>query len=598
MGECLIMIPEHADANGQVSIEENMTMTTGSTSGKKQTTSDIDELMEKARATSKRKSASSSTKSKKEESTTAKKFADIENNAFFGVMFSSELGPQEKKDAVAKTLSFAENKEESKQMLEEFTVFKEYLQYERKRMAQQIIDLTDTEAFSELKDVYDQLNTALMDFEDKINPLTDIVDAVYELRMNGVTFDVFREITQDKEEEARIAALREEQQKQLEELEKSIRQINENVAVWGEDKAFFGLGGVKKSARENIAKAQLDLQSKDVELKGLIESMKDESQYALPESELDEKFLDSKAKLRELLDISSDEHKQRQTNLVQAAQNFVNTTEKRVGDISTHFDGMDKQIENLMDANYSMREIYAILNDATKDAHENNETFRDSLQPVENEESDIAKMNREREKRDLEHYISSLNASSVDTTTVFAELTNSGHRIKSMKDGNDQQITKTRQLHSSGVAGVADQLSTVLQAVSAAALGESSEMARMSLERMQQKTSDLNQKEVIRIALGTHEQNSDLVKALEGLEQYGEVIKTATNITREGLKETKELLGNLEDTAKSVHEDVKESIAVAADVLAGEDSGDDAPTSGGKKKAAGGGSPNPFNIGS
>ncbi len=592
------MMPVARDVNGQVSIEENMTMTTGSTSGKKQTTPDIDELMEKARATSKRKSVSSSAKSNKEESTTSKKFANIENNTFFGVMFSSELGPQEKKDAVAKTLSFAENKEEAKQMLEEFTVFKEYLQYERKRMAQQIIDLTDTEAFSELKDVYDQLNTALMDFEDKINPLTDIVDAVYELRMNGVTFDVFREITQDKEEEARIAALREEQQKQLEELEKSIRQINENVAVWGEDKAFFGLGGVKKTARENIAKAQLDLQNKDVELKGLIEKMKDESLYALPESELDEKFLDSKAKLRQLLDISSDEHKQRQTDLVQAAQNFVNTTEKRVGDISTHFDGMDGQIENLMDANYSMREIYAILNDATKDAHESNETFRDSLQPVESEESDIAKMNREREKRDLEHYISSLNASSVDTTTVFAELTNSGHRIKSMKDGNDQQITKTRQLHSSGVAGVADQLSTVLQAVSAAALGESSEMARMSLERMQQKTSDLNQKEVIRIALGTHEQNSDLVKALAGLEQYGEVIKTATNITREGLKETKELLGNLENTAKSVHEDVKESIAVAADVLAGEDSGDDAPTSGGKKKAAGGGSPNPFNIGS
>ncbi len=340
-------------------------MTTGSTSGKKQTTPDIDELMEKARATSKRKSVSSSAKSNKEESTTSKKFANIENNTFFGVMFSSELGPQEKKDAVAKTLSFAENKEEAKQMLEEFTVFKEYLQYERKRMAQQIIDLTDTEAFSELKDVYDQLNTALMDFEDKINPLTDIVDAVYELRMNGVTFDVFREITQDKEEEARIAALREEQQKQLEELEKSIRQINENVAVWGEDKAFFGLGGVKKTARENIAKAQLDLQNKDVELKGLIEKMKDESLYALPESELDEKFLDSKAKLRQLLDISSDEHKQRQTDLVQAAQNFVNTTEKRVGDISTHFDGMDGQIENLMDANYSMREIYAILNDAT-----------------------------------------------------------------------------------------------------------------------------------------------------------------------------------------------------------------------------------------
>jgi len=572
-------------------------MVSGSASGKKKQSKDIEELLEQARNTSKRESSSVKSKTKSKDSSSTEKFANIDGNTFYKIMFDTELSPQEKMENVTKSLSFSENKEDAKEKLEEFTLFKEYLQHERKRMAQQIIDLTDTGAFSELKEVYDQLNTALLDFEDKINPLTDIVDAVYELRMNGVTFDVFREITNDKEEEARIAALREEQQKQLEELEGNIRQINENIVVWGEDKAFFGLGGVKKTARENIAKAQLDLKEREADLNDLIENMKDETQYELPDSELDEKFLESKSKLRELLDISSDGHKQRQEELVDAAQHFVSTTETRVAEISKHFDGMDGQIENLMDANYSMREIYAILNDATKEAHSDNEKFRDTLQVDEKEEGDIAKMNREREKRDLEHYISALNASSVDTTTVFAELTNSGHRIKSMKDGNDQQITKTRQIHSSGVAGVADQLSTVLQAVSAAALGESSEMARMSLERMNQKTSDLNQKEVIRIALGTHEQNSDLVKALEGLEQYGEVIKTATNITREGLKETKELLGNLEDTAKDVHEDVKESIAVAADVLAGEesDNSDSSSSSDSSKKSSN--TKNPFNLG-
>jgi len=572
-------------------------MVSGSSSGKKKQSKSVEELLEQARNTSKRESSSVSSKSRKKESASSEKFAQIDSNTFYKIMFDTESSPQEKMDSVTKALSFEDNKEDAKEKLEEFTLFKEYLQHERKRMAQQIIDLTDTEAFSELKEVYDQLNTALMDFEDKINPLTDIVDAVYELRMNGVTFDVFREITQDKEEEARIAALREEQSKQLEELEGNIRQTNENIVVWGEDKAFFGLGGIKKTARENIAKAQLDLKDREAELNDLITVMKDENQYKLPESEIDEKFLESKAKLRELLDISSDGHKQRQEDLVSAAQHFVTTTETRVSEISNHFDGMDGQIENLMDANYSMREIYAILNDATKEAHKDNETFRDTLQTDNKDESEIAKMNKEREKRDLENYISALNTSSVDTTTVFAELTNSGHRIKSMKDGNDQQITKTRQIHSSGVAGVADQLSTVLQAVSAAALGESSEMARMSLERMNQKTSDLNQKEVIRIALGTHEQNSDLVKALEGLEQYGEVIKTATNITREGLIETKELLGNLEDTARDVHEDVKESIAVAADVLAGEDSNDSASDDSSSNKKDSSSTKNPFKLG-
>src|SRR5262249_32079953 len=132
-------------------------------------------------------------------------------------------------------------------------------------------------------------------------------------------------------------------------------------------------------------------------------------------------------------------------------------------------------------------------------------------------------------------------------------------------------ISKTRQLHSSGVAGVADQLSTVLQAVSAAALGESSEMARMSLDRMNTKTQDLSQKEVIRLALGSAETNSEPNKAPAGLEQYGEVIRTATTITREGLKETKDLLGKLEHAAQDVQRDVRESFSVAADVLAGRD---------------------------
>ncbi|MCB9992015.1 MAG: hypothetical protein H6867_11715 [Rhodospirillales bacterium] len=570
-------------------------MTSGSAKGKQAETSDIDSLLEQAKATSKKKSTAETGKEKREESQFSSKFAKMADNPYYKIMFDPEATPEEKMAAVTKELTFAENKEDAKENLEAFKLFKEYLQYERKRMAQQIIDLTDTEAFSELKEVYDQLNNALLTFEDKINPLTDIVDAVYNLRMNGITFDAFREIAEDKEAEARIAALREQNEKELEDLENEIRGINNEIAILGEQKAFFGLGGVKQSAREEIAQKQLLLDEKKSNLDDVISKIQDDSLYVLPESELDEKFLTSKAKLRELLDISSDDHKQRQSDLVDAAQHFVNTTEARVSSISDHFEGMDKQIDNLLEANYSMREIYAILNDATKQAHGENETFRDTLQPDGAQESDIEKMNREREKRDLENYISSLNASAVDTTAVFAELTNAGHRIKSMKDGNDQQITKTRQLHSSGVASVADQLSTVLQAVSAAALGESSEMARMSLERMNQKTTDLSQKEVIRIALGTHEQNSDLSKALEGLEQYGEVIRTATTITREGLQETKELLGRLEETAKEVQEDVKESISVAADVVAGKGGTSDSADDGGDD--ASDAAPDPFKIG-
>ena len=110
---------------------------------------------------------------------------------------------------------------------------------------------------------------------------------------------------------------------------------------------------------------------------------------------------------------------------------------------------------------------------------------------------------------------------------------------------------------------------TVDLLLSAAALGESSEAAKISLERMNKTTSDLSQREVIRVALGTKELNEDLTKALSDLSEYGETIRAATSITREGLSETRELLDKIARQPADTQEAVKESLDVAADVVGG-----------------------------
>jgi hypothetical protein len=534
--------------------------------------SSLDEMLEQAKNTAARRQTSAQTTQK--DAPVSSQFADIQSNPFYKIVLNPESTPTQKKAEVAQALSYAKDADKAKERLEAFNQFKEFLQHERKRMAQEIIALTDTGAFAELKSVYDEINDALLTFEAKITPLTDIVDAVYTLRMNGVTFDVFREIAKDKQAEEELRKLRAAQEAELAQLTGSVSTLRDEIARLGEDKGWFGMGGVRKTSREQMAVLTLQLQDRQAEMTQLAERIAQTPDALKPESGLVE-YAEQKSRLRELLDISSDDHVKRQKDLVEAAQSFIQTTEARVGRVSEHFGNMDQQIGNLSEANYSMREVYAIINDATKQAEGDNETFRQTLQPVGDTEGDIERMARERTKRDLENHIKSLGTSAVDTTTVLAELTGSSHRIKSMQDANEQQITKTRQLHSSGVAGVADQLSTVLQAVSSAALGESSEMARMSLERMQKTTSELGQKEVIRVALGTQELNSELNKALQDLEQYGQVIDTATTITRQGLTETRELLGKLESTAREVQESVKESISVAADVTAGRTSGDD-----------------------
>ena len=507
--------------------------------------------------------------SKEEVQTDAARFADIKSNPFYQVMLDDARAPQEKLETLTQALTFADDREKARETLSAFNSFKEFLQFERKRMAQEIIALTDTEAFAELKSVFEDINTALLTFEDQIGPLTDIVDAVYTLRMNGVTFDVFTELLREREEKQRRGDERAELKSKLVDLETMIKNLRGESARLENDKSFFGLGGIKQAAKEGIAKNEALIEEKSDAMKAVLDQIKsiDEAD-ALP-SEFED-FADEKEKLRELLDISSEDHQARQVALVDSAQNFINTTEERVSSVLSHFNGMNGQIDNLDEANFTMRGMYAILNDAIKGAEEANETRREAIKTaIEKADSDLERLNQERLERDLNGHISSLGRSSVDTTSVLAELTASGHRIHSMREANEQQVAKTRSLHTSGVAGVADQLSTVLQAVSAAALGESSEAAKISLERMNKTTSDLSQREVIRVALGTKELNEDLTKALSDLSEYGETIRAATSITREGLTETRELLDKIERQTADTQAAVKESLDVAADVASG-----------------------------
>ena len=228
---------------------------------RKETTEDIlDVALNRERRTKKADEA----KRAPEQRAANKKFANIESNPFYKIVFG-EGDPEAKKAAVAKQLAYdlESEKSENKERLSAFELFKEWLMDQRKDMAQEIINLTDTDAFSELKDVFDQMNQGLLDFERQMAPLTDILDAVYRLRMasDGAMFDVFREIQEDKEEEARIAALRTEQDSRLESLNTRVESLMQQNRVLEGQKSWFGLGGTKKSALEQIARNETELNS-------------------------------------------------------------------------------------------------------------------------------------------------------------------------------------------------------------------------------------------------------------------------------------------------------------------------------------------------
>ncbi|MGE0008390.1 MAG: hypothetical protein AB7S92_22775 [Parvibaculaceae bacterium] len=519
------------------------------------------------------------------------RFAEIAANAFFKVMFAENTKPEEKRSEVARLLTFEGTKEQNRERIKEFELFKEYLQSQREEMAQEIIRLTDTGTFAELKQVYDDLNRSLVEFDQKMQPLTDIIDAVYTLRTNGLTLEAFQEILRDRKREEELVRLKEAKQREFSQLKSSVERIHSDIAALGEQRSFFGLGGIKEEARVAIARKNEELKNVVDSLGGLSNELAELDRQTPTASELGE-YAEQKNKLRELLDISAADHKQRQKDLVDAAVNFVNAAKTRIGSVREHLGQMNDQVENLFDANNMMGTVYAIMNEGIRTAAESNQHIRDELAPpAAGGEDMIAQMAREQKKMAVEQHITMLDASAADTMATYADLTSGAIRIKTMKDAVDQQTIRARTMHSQGISGVADRLSVVLQAVSSAALGEASAMAKDTLQQMAQNTNKVAQKESIRTAMGIEDQNSDLSKAIEDLGAYGEVVRAATSITREGLSDMRSKLDELKRLAEDVQGDVQDAIAVNADVArpqgrpAAAERGGPAPT------------PSPFKLG-
>lgn len=508
--------------------------------------------------------AAATTQSKVQQKEEDARFASIQSNEFFKVVFNTALTPDQKRAELTKALTYAGTKIENRERVKAFELFKEYLSHVREEMASEIIRLTNTEAFSELQSVYNDLSNDLNTFDENMKPLTDILDALYELRTNNATFDAIKEIQKDREHEAEFTKKRTDCSNLIGDATKHIDELNEEILLLSEERGFLGIGGIRQSAREKIALKQneinnlmSDLEAQKTELEKL--NQEDEAYKASSG-----KFSEAKQKLRGLLE--STDHNDRQRALVASAQKFVANAKERVGSVRNHLSKMDDQIENLSDANNNMTTIFAIMNEGVKDASLENQKLRGTLQAPEGTEDTLVKVQREQKLQDVDQFIATLDNSARDTMTTYADLSTQAVRIKSMKDANVAQVDKARMLHTQGIAGVADRLSIVLQAVSGAALGESSAMAKDTLQRMTDNTNRVAQKEAIRVATGIDEINADVIKAIDDLGAYGEVVATATNIQREGLKEMRENLAKLREAAADNVDKVRESISVNAEV--------------------------------
>lgn len=500
------------------------------------------------------------------------KFADIKANTFHKIMFNAQATPEEKSAAVEKALTYdkAKSKEENLKLLKEFDLFKEYMQSLRKMMAQNIIKMTDTDAMSELKDVYEEMNASMLEFQDSMKPLMSIIEAVYQLRMKGgdVTLNIFKEIKEDKEHEEAQQRILEEKAKGISNLEKQIADANASIAEsqTQNKKHFFGLftGGLTEAAQYNIQQKTAEIEAARAQIGEIGKEV--EAIQGLPERESAFKDLAAeKEKLRELLDISSPEHKERQKRLVDAAQRFVQTTDERVGSVLSHYGQMEDQIVKLGDNNIKLQTAYGIITEAAGKAAAKNTDVHKEFIDVPADESVTAKIKRENTKMEVEDYIDTMNASAIETATTLADLTTQSVRIKSLRDTTREQVNKTRNLKSSGVAGVADRLSTVLQTVSNAALNESAEMAGNTVLLMNNETDIMAQKEVLGVAKRIGDEGKKLLAVIDQMKSYKDTTEAATSLTRDNYEYVKGNLAVMDQVRKATEASIKQAKAVGAE---------------------------------
>lgn len=495
-------------------------------------------------------------------------FAGIKENTFHQIVLGSAASPEEKMRSVAQALEFTEDRAKNRERIKEFDAFKEYLQSISEEMSKKRIQMTDTETYAELQNVYGEFNDDLNNFIETMKPLTDITDALYKLRQDGKTREALDQIKEDRVWE----------QEQLEKISiadnvirdtnRKIRRLTEENAHLSQEKGFFGYGQIKPAALAQIAINEADIAALNKSLET------GTAELVTLNTELDERktlMADSfeVQQLRNLLDLSTEEHTERQAQLVEAALKFVTTGKERFGAIRSHLNLMSEQIEGLGDNNGTMVQIYAVMNEATKAAETVNQEKRSVIVAQPKPESLIEQMNQDNMKKDIEEHIGVLATTTVDTMQAFADLTTERVKIQNMDASTKKQSESARAMHSRGISAVASQLSTVLTAVNAAAINETQAMASNTLAMMTRVTNDVAQKEAIRIAIGRDDINNELEETLETLANFGDTQREATEITRDALERVRATMEEMERLAKDTGEATADFASVSADVVAG-----------------------------
>jgi translation initiation factor 1 (eIF-1/SUI1)/uncharacterized protein involved in tolerance to divalent cations len=468
-------------------------------------------------------------------------------NPFSVIMENNQLKDSKKAEEIKKLLVG----DKALENLEMLNQYKKELQEQIKEDNVAIISSTDSEVFGELKDTIESMHMGVIDITEQLKPFTDVVKALAVMKNNGVTTGVIQEILKEKKEALSRA-------EKIKELNNEINFHKNFIKAKSDDRILF-LGPIKNSSKISIKSAQ----EKIDKLSSKIQELSD---FEEPETKFD-LFIEEKEHLSQFLNINSEEHQGKQKQLVNTALSFVSNSDEKMKSVLGKFELMSSQIKKLSDDNYKYNQTYAVLNSASKNAmQENIDKLKDFNEDLETDDA-VELLENKRNKRKLSLVVEGLNESYTDTSKVSAELAQSEMKIDTIRKTNKQQFQKAQIIQSSGIASVAAGLSTSLNAVNRAAIGETSESAKMAIDEVNKISLGILKDEMISGAQENKTVADSVREAMESLIDVGNTFEVSSKITREALEDIKVETQDLENAVKDIRSLVEDNSMNSAEVL-------------------------------
>lgn len=506
---------------------------------------------------------------------------EIKGNPFHKIIVDPTTSPEDKLAAMSSLLVFDKEKPdaENEQRLKDFVSFSEWLQGKRRELSIEMLKLNDTEAFAELKEVIDELGQGILGFNKKIQPFLGILDALHKMQTRGVkTTDLLAEIYQDNEDVDRLKKELGGYTREAGISESRIRGYGDHIADLKTETSWWTFGmKLKPSAQAEIFKTEARIEEERQAGARLAEKIQGvQTQLATPRETQFGELSDVKESVRTLVDIASDEHRQRQRELNQAAADFVTSSEGRVSKVLTNIEAMNGRIGSATTNTSRVLGIYAIMNDAIASAAEKNQGIAEGLKNPAEEEGLVAKMQREEKHEASLRHVKTIVGIKGDTIRMYDNLSKEKAELVGMQDANSQQIQATRYLHGSGIANMGMQLNAMITSLASAANGQSTKVAQELVDEMGNNAMIIRGKESLRTALSFGDVNDTLSNAIEAAAISAELMRNASTITGEALVQQRDLLDKVREGAEGIQQAIREGQQVYVDSI--KPANDDTPS--------------------